>query len=235
MKKSATFVDDFCFLCGLVFGDFACDIFLSLRMLIVAQITIACIMFVVLNHGVINVIFSVLAIAFAMEIDDKFMEALVNFGFSETPVYILQIKPALACVMADDMRTLAMNRRGQDAEGNRTQDAMSPVVKTSRMFMKRNLWGLQIANWWALVLTTALFSAGSARGVRRHPTCIAPVLHPGSDCRRVRRVFSQGCCSTTRFSRIPAAVTFAQLSESSQAIIWASPWGKQRVLIGTVC
>ena len=156
MKKSATFVDDFCFLCGLVFGDFACDIFLSLRMLIVAQITIACIMFVVLNHGVINVIFSVLAIAFAMEIDDKFMEALVNFGFSETPVYILQIKPALMCVMADDMRTLAMNRRGQDAEGNRTQDAMNPVVKMSRMFMKRNLWGLQIANWWALVLTTAL-------------------------------------------------------------------------------
>jgi hypothetical protein len=45
-------------------------------MLVMALLVCSCIMFVTLNHGVINVIFSVLAIAFGMEIDDKFAEGV---------------------------------------------------------------------------------------------------------------------------------------------------------------
>jgi hypothetical protein len=64
VKTSKSFRDDFHFYSRLVLSDLACDMFLGLRFLVVAQVTLATETFVVLNHGVINV----LVIAFAMEI-----------------------------------------------------------------------------------------------------------------------------------------------------------------------
>jgi len=51
--------------------DFLCDIFLSLRFIFCGIFMMACAMIVTLNHGNINVVFSVVALAFVLEIDGK--------------------------------------------------------------------------------------------------------------------------------------------------------------------
>jgi hypothetical protein len=134
--------------------DLGCDIFLSLRLLVVAQLTMACIMFVVLNHGVINVIFSILAVAFGMEIDCKFMEMLTNFGFEQSPLYILKVKPALSAIMNADHRELASNRRGSQTR----RQTSAGMVRIGHMFQMRNFWGLEASKWWAFILTSALLA-----------------------------------------------------------------------------
>jgi hypothetical protein len=51
-----------------------------------SEVVMCSIMFVTLQHGVIQVIFSVLAIAFVMDVDDKFQSVLVR---SAAPVYMV--------------------------------------------------------------------------------------------------------------------------------------------------
>ena len=55
------------------FTDVLCDVFLALRMICVAMFTKDSVMLGSLNHAVINVIVSVLAVAFILDIDDQFM------------------------------------------------------------------------------------------------------------------------------------------------------------------
>jgi hypothetical protein len=142
---------------ALVATDIGCDIFLALRLFYLAQLTIACIMFVILNHGVINVIFSVLAVAFGMEIDCKFMEMLVNFGFEQSPVYICKVRPALMSIVESDRRQkVKTNRRPEERMPQVGNTAMSLAAKISRMGRKRRLWGLETSKWWALLLTSLL-------------------------------------------------------------------------------
>jgi hypothetical protein len=114
--------------------------------------------FVVLNHGVINVIFSVLAVAFGMDIDAKFMEMLTNFGFEQSPIYLQKVKPAMMSILKSDRRELKLNRKGQAME--RSISVASPsmvrLAKIGGMGRKRNFWGLETSKWWALILTSAL-------------------------------------------------------------------------------
>ena len=133
--------------------DCACDIFLALRLLVLSQLTIASIMFVVLNHGVINVIFSILAVAFAMDIDAKFNEMLTTFGFAQSPLYAMQVKPALAAIMTFEARLLSLHRKGVVVEKKESQSMLSKIAHFGQL---QNLWGLPTSHWWALILTSAL-------------------------------------------------------------------------------
>jgi hypothetical protein len=110
-------------------------------------------MFVVLNHGVINVIFSILAVAFAMDIDAKFNEMLTTFGFAQSPLYAMQVKPALAAIMTFEARLLSLHRKGVVVEKKESQSMLSKIAHFGQL---QNLWGLPTSHWWALILTSAL-------------------------------------------------------------------------------
>ena len=156
VQKSQGKSDNVLLWLSFVYTDIGCDIFLALRLFCLAQLTLACIMFVVLNHRVINVIFSVLAVAFGMDIDAKFMEMLTNFGFEQSPVYLQKVKPAMMSILKSDRRELKLNRKGQAVERSISVANPPLLAKIGGMGRKRNFWGLEVSKWWALILTTAL-------------------------------------------------------------------------------
>jgi hypothetical protein len=104
------------------------------------------------------------------------MEVLVRVGFDSFPLYVMRIKPALECIMADDARTLPLNRTGGDERDTR----VSMTAKLSRMFVIKSIWEFKTVDFWALVLTTALLADhlywSLSMAVNSGPSTISPWL-----------------------------------------------------------
>ena len=118
-------------------------------------------------------IFSVLAVAFLMEIDDRLMELSQDLGWKESLLYQnkvpqnsytlllnpsvlltfwlgLQVEPALHALLQDENRLLLENR----ATSGKSLDVLVKLAKTWKL---PSLWGQKVGKLWGLVLCSALF------------------------------------------------------------------------------
>lgn len=147
------------------FTDVLCDVFLSLRMICIAMLTMASVMLGSLNHGVINVIFSVLAVAFILDIDDQFMVVIQSIGFVESSPYQERLKPAFLTNIRSEEENLVLN-----ADNTFSRFAsMKLSLRDFFIYGKVQTWGAnvedsqvackgqRIVNFWSFLLTTALF------------------------------------------------------------------------------
>jgi hypothetical protein len=132
--------------------DVATDGFIALRCLVIAELTMCSIMFVTLQHGVIQVVFSVLALAFALEIDDKFMEMLTHFGWFQSILHRHFVRPSLLAYSKDDETEFQLHRQGSVSK---VRDAAWPVA-IGRLCRCRFLFGQRTLKWSSAALTTSL-------------------------------------------------------------------------------
>ena len=140
-----------------IFSEFFCDIFLSLRFLFLGIFMMACAMIVTLNHGNINVIISVVALTFILDIDDCFMRILGNCGFKESGIYSLQILPAVVAVLYTDDDANGSQARPGSLQAIAARNLRNwPPEKTkarSKIMVNR---GNRVLQFWSLLLTTFL-------------------------------------------------------------------------------
>ena len=153
VQETTGWLDNITLYFTLVVSDFMCDVFLALRMLFIAELVAACSMFVTMNHGVINVIFSVLAVAFLMDIDDRLMQILQNFGFKVSALYQHRLEPALICRLEDEEDTLL---EGRLAESIHLANIDSRFKKFLMLGRVRTLAGQPIRKWFSALLTFVL-------------------------------------------------------------------------------
>jgi hypothetical protein len=151
VQETETRYDNISLFANLVASDFLCDIFLALRIIFVAELVASCSMFVTMNHGVINVIFSVLAVAFLMDIDDRLMQILQNFGFKTSALYQHRLEPALIMRLQDEEDALVESRLAR-------AESVPNVggVKGLLLGRVRALAGQPIRKWWSALLTFTL-------------------------------------------------------------------------------
>ena len=155
VQETTGWLDNIALYFTLVVSDFMCDVFLALRMLFIAELVAACSMFVTMNHGVINVIFSVLAVAFLMDIDDRLMQILQNFGFKVSALYQHRLEPALICRLEDEEDTLLEGRLAR-TESIHLANIDSRVKKFLMLGRFRTLAGQPIRKWFSALLTFVL-------------------------------------------------------------------------------
>jgi hypothetical protein len=147
-----------------ILSDFFCDIFFSLRIIFSAMMTLANVMLVTLNHGVINVIFSILAISFLLNIDDHLMPVFTSVGFIESSPYQERLKPAFVSMILSEKEDLVL----KSDENLSHFVSMKLSLRNFFILGRVKTWGgkidnlrvssgQRIVNFWSLLLTTGLF------------------------------------------------------------------------------
>jgi hypothetical protein len=106
------------------------------------------------DHGVLAVIFSVLAVAFLFEIDDKLMEVFQTMGWTGSAFYTAKLRPMLHDFASEEKRTHAACM---------TTSRPASTVREhllgwwNRGLRQPTVWGMSILRFWAFLLITVLF------------------------------------------------------------------------------
>ena len=107
------------------------------------------------DRGVLAVIFSVLAVAFLFEIDDKLMEVFETMGWTESAFYEAKLRPMLQNFVEEENREIIEYQAV--TKSNRTVGEWFRGW-WARGLKQPSLWGRKTLRFWAFLLVTALFA-----------------------------------------------------------------------------
>ena len=102
------------------------------------------------------VIFSVLAIAFLFEIDDKLMEAFETIGWTDSAFYRAKLEPMLRDFALEERRERMSYDQGKSRLAKSSLRTHF-LLWWSRGLRQPTIWGLSVVRFWAFLLVTALF------------------------------------------------------------------------------
>ena len=100
------------------------------------------------------VIFSVLAIAFLFDIDDKLMEVFETMGWTESAFYKAKLEPMLQDFALEERRDRMLYDMGKASKRGLRAFLSQWWL---RGLKQPTIWGLSVVRFWAFVLVTGLF------------------------------------------------------------------------------
>ncbi len=107
------------------------------------------------DHGVLAVIFSVLAVAFLFDIDDKLMEVFQTIGWTESAFYKAKLRPMLHDFACEERRARATHRTAAMQPASTLGEHL--LSWWSRGLKQPTQRSLSIVRFWAFLLITVLF------------------------------------------------------------------------------